>query len=155
MSQNVSQFLTILQFWPFLCVFCCCWYFWLFGVGWGSQEVWGWDINPSPNSKYLALPGGEGLKKQPLVVKIPPHMFQNLFCESYLPFSNCCLEEEKIDNNLTFHHFRHTRTYLKLTIVSLFSLIFLNLSLREGVKNITCKKRQFYKGKNMGKIFHK
>ena len=112
-------------------------YFWLFGVGWGSQEVWGWDIISSP--KYLALPVGEGGgKKQPLVVKIPPHMFQNLFCERYLPFSNCCLEEEKIDKNLTFHHFRHTHMHLKLTVVSFFSSIFFNLSLREGVKKITC-----------------
>ena len=34
--------------------------------------------------------GRGGGKKQPLVVKLPPHMFQNLFCERYLPFSNCC-----------------------------------------------------------------
>ena len=123
MSQNATQW---------FCHFSCC-IFWIFLAIWGGVGVpRGLGLGHNFKSQVLGTSsrGGGWQKTAPCGQDTTPYFPKPLLWK-ILVFSNCCLEE-KIDNNFTIHHFRHTHTYLKLTVVSFFLLLFfLTLSLRD------------------------
>ena len=110
------------NFWPFLRVFVI---FWIFLAIWGVQS--GSRLGHNFKSQVQVLGtfswggGVWGVKTAYCGQDTTPYVLKPLMWK-ILVYSNGCLEK-----NLTFHHFRHTRTYLKLTVVSFF--LFFNLPL--------------------------
>ena len=63
-----------------------------------------------------------GWLQEPLMAKISHHMVQNLYSERYLSIQTIVGKKRKKKTNIS--PFPGTHTYIKLTLVSLFSLFF-------------------------------